>query len=491
LGSVLGVLLVTLGLLAIIELVAGFFVAEKTPPPEIPGDTVSRTIAWLEVNPAPLVRDADLLWRNEPNARKTQPVNPVPFGRALTWTLENNAEGFRSPPRRAADDPAVFRILTVGDSITFGFNVDQPDTYPSQLERLLAARHPGRRFEVVNAGVPGWSWIQGLRFLELHLAALRPHALVMGHGTNDQFLPAKVTDEERLHMLGGPVIRGLRSAALRLTASNSFRLFERFLPSPGATDWESPGCKAQIAATRACHRVSLEEVTAAASAAHRLASGAGVQTLMMNLDFVETLAVRGLESAVKRDAMAYRNAVRAVRQLEKRSAETRATSLGLAQATTSAGAPAEPGAAKHVVLRFVAPDRDATYSVRGKTYFGPDFTIFAAAHDDGRDGDERGGDGVYSATVDVPTNVGGIQYLYYRDDEPELRPLPPMGSSVGDRTTAVQGDVLAPVDVFGELEYMAERAHPNREGQAVIAGIVAEWLETLPSFQRFVAPSGS
>jgi hypothetical protein len=38
---------------------------------------------------------------------------------------------------------------------------------------------------------------------------------------------------------------------------------------------------------------------------------------------------------------------------------------------------------------------------------------------------------------------------------------------------------------------MAERAHPDRDGQQVIAESVADWLGTVPSFRRFVAVEGS
>ena len=43
-------------------------------------------------------------------------------------------------------------------------------------------RHPGRPIEVVNAGVSGWSWLQGLRFFEVHGEALHPNVVVVAHG---------------------------------------------------------------------------------------------------------------------------------------------------------------------------------------------------------------------------------------------------------------------------------------------------------------------
>lgn len=41
-----------------------------------------------------------------------------------------------------------FRILAIGDSFTFGFGVEQSESYPARLEQLLA----GRNVEVINAG---------------------------------------------------------------------------------------------------------------------------------------------------------------------------------------------------------------------------------------------------------------------------------------------------------------------------------------------------
>jgi hypothetical protein len=234
-----GVLLVTIALLALIEFGAGLVVGQRqtvAPRPAMSGDMVSEALAGLEVNAVPLVRDADLLWRNEPGGRRTQLVNPQTLGRTDSWTIQNNSEGFRGPERVTGDAKAnVLSIVCIGDSVTFGFNVDQPDTYPRQLEDVLVRRYPGHRFEVVNAGVSGWSWLQGLRFLELRGLALRPDIVVIGHGSNDQFWPARVTDEERLHLLSGPLARAGRALARRLVDSNSFRLVERLFPPPPFT----------------------------------------------------------------------------------------------------------------------------------------------------------------------------------------------------------------------------------------------------------------
>jgi len=53
----------------------------------------------------------------------------------------------------------VFRIVTIGDSFTFGQNVNTEDNYPSQLQELLNKNvfcHNIKKFEVLNLGVPGY-----------------------------------------------------------------------------------------------------------------------------------------------------------------------------------------------------------------------------------------------------------------------------------------------------------------------------------------------
>lgn len=55
-------------------------------------------------------------------------------------------------------DPSVFRIITLGDSFTYGWYVNTSENYPEQLEnRLNNTFCPKvKRFEVINLGVPGY-----------------------------------------------------------------------------------------------------------------------------------------------------------------------------------------------------------------------------------------------------------------------------------------------------------------------------------------------
>jgi hypothetical protein len=416
-------------------------------------------------------------------------MNPQPYGRDDTWTIENNSEGFRGAERRvnAAGEPRVYRILCVGDSITFGFNVDQPDAYPRQVERLLAARYPGRVFEVVNAGVPGWSWLQGLRFLETRGLPLHPDVVVMGHGTNDQLLPARVTDEERFHRLAGRGTKLWQSIGVALARTKTYRLVERvFPPPPFAPDQDSPGCQKQIQAVGRCSRVSVDEIAAAVHEVRTLTQAAGIDLLIANLDFTQTPAVNGVRRTVESDRLPFVDTVAEVRARRRRDEEERAVRLGLKPASYHAPDSKNDAAPKRVLLRAVMPDRTGAFAVEGTGYFQPQFAFSEAVHDDGTHGDEVAGDGVYSTTIEVPATVPNLTYHFVRNGEPEFKALPPLSSTMADRLLTTTQDTIAPVHVFGEDKFMAERAHPNREGQAIVAGLVVDGLATIPSFQRFV-----
>jgi len=62
--------------------------------------------------------------------------------------------------------PGVFRILVLGDSIALGQQLRRSETFPERLELALDA--PGRRVEIVNAGVNGYTPYNELHyFLEV------------------------------------------------------------------------------------------------------------------------------------------------------------------------------------------------------------------------------------------------------------------------------------------------------------------------------------
>lgn len=68
-----------------------------------------------------------------------------------------NADGFRGPRHARPRPDAVSRVVVLGDSVAFGYGVEEAAAFPRVLEQQLADRVPSRRIEVVNLGVGGYN----------------------------------------------------------------------------------------------------------------------------------------------------------------------------------------------------------------------------------------------------------------------------------------------------------------------------------------------
>lgn len=99
-----------------------------------------------------------------------------------------NNLGFRDDEVQKQKDETVFRIIVLGDSIAFGYSeADNYEAWPNKLEILLNENKKDnqKRFEVINAGVIGYTSIQALRFFESKLIELDPDMIIVSIGWND------------------------------------------------------------------------------------------------------------------------------------------------------------------------------------------------------------------------------------------------------------------------------------------------------------------
>lgn len=94
-----------------------------------------------------------------------------------------NSRGFRDAEYVVPKPPGVRRIVVLGDSITFGYDLALEDTFPERLEARFAAE--GRPIEVCNLGVTGYDTLQETRMLERVGMALEPDLILVGHCFND------------------------------------------------------------------------------------------------------------------------------------------------------------------------------------------------------------------------------------------------------------------------------------------------------------------
>lgn len=102
-------------------------------------------------------------------------------------TIKINSRGFRDRERTVKKDKNVFRILCLGDSSTFGLYVPLVKTYHALLEEKLNSEF-GRsktKFEVINAGVPGYTSYQGLHLYKKKGRLYEPDIVIFYFGVND------------------------------------------------------------------------------------------------------------------------------------------------------------------------------------------------------------------------------------------------------------------------------------------------------------------
>ena len=145
-------LLPALFLLLVAEVV-GRFVPDKDP-----GKTRSGLV----------VPDPNLIWRLKPRSE---------------GSLATNELNLRDTPYKADAD---VKILLLGDSVSWGDIVKNVhELFAVKLELLLAQADPGRSYEVINSGVPGYSTFQQAIYLETKGLALDPDMVILQFCLND------------------------------------------------------------------------------------------------------------------------------------------------------------------------------------------------------------------------------------------------------------------------------------------------------------------
>ena len=107
-------------------------------------------------------------------------------GTAGSVLERTNASGFRDrdfPPMKA---PGGYRIIVVGDSVTFGWLEREENLYPKVLERLLAQGAEGDPpCEVYNMAVFGYNAEQELETIRTKALPLQPDLIIIQWCLND------------------------------------------------------------------------------------------------------------------------------------------------------------------------------------------------------------------------------------------------------------------------------------------------------------------
>lgn len=99
-----------------------------------------------------------------------------------------NRLGFRGADFEAVKTDSVFRILAIGGSTTFDRGVSADErAWPAVLEGRLNGSRDGTRYQVINAGVPGYRVLDNMIRLQSELLSLEPDLIILYEGHNDIF----------------------------------------------------------------------------------------------------------------------------------------------------------------------------------------------------------------------------------------------------------------------------------------------------------------
>ena len=93
-------------------------------------------------------------------------------------TDERGCRGVPQPDTRSAVSPDPLVVLALGDSLTFGEGVEDHETWPAQLEALLATELAPRAVRVVNAGVAAYGPQEARVALRELAPAVRPDVVL-------------------------------------------------------------------------------------------------------------------------------------------------------------------------------------------------------------------------------------------------------------------------------------------------------------------------
>ena len=159
--------------------------------------------------------------------------SPVEYLPGVSFSLPEDLSFFRCNHRGCVGDEreADVRIVCLGGSSTWGQGVNDRDTYPAQLERMLDEGAGGRTHRVVNLGLSGSTSFWGARRGVDMAARFAPDAVILGYGGLNDSL--RVHFREASYGYFSPALRALRSFQLFRLGEHAWFRFIRY-PRPVA-----------------------------------------------------------------------------------------------------------------------------------------------------------------------------------------------------------------------------------------------------------------
>lgn len=117
--------------------------------------------------------DSQVIWRLKPDQKCYTKIDHKP--------VRINAHGTRGPEFTEAKPSGTVRIISLGDSRTFGWGLNDGETYSALLQKHLQEKFGlGKKIEVINCGVNAWSYPQMSVFFREYALRWQPDMVILG-----------------------------------------------------------------------------------------------------------------------------------------------------------------------------------------------------------------------------------------------------------------------------------------------------------------------
>jgi len=130
-----------------------------------------------------LLNNKKLPLRESANQVMIYELTPNSEGYGFGAKVKINSYGFRDGDYDIQKPDGVYRIITIGDSITFGISLPANESFPKRLEDSF--RSQNLAVEVLNLGVGGYDTSQEVAFLQKVGLQFHPDEVIVGYCMND------------------------------------------------------------------------------------------------------------------------------------------------------------------------------------------------------------------------------------------------------------------------------------------------------------------
>jgi len=435
--------------------------------------------------------------------RRFSPSVPDEFKNNPTWEVVLNSEGFRSDELPATKPPGTLRIVCLGDSWTFGHNVNRNDSYPQQLQALLRNELPTTNIEVLNLGSLNFSSYEGLALLKQRGLSLDPDIVLIGFGMNDSVVSGwrdkdvVVPRQTKRFKLKGFIMENSELYKL-ITYFGQLKRFEsttmgdqlKAIADPNAGFFYEAWVSAEaLEAADYEHlesrlRVSPADFDQNIRGMIRLVRERGAFPLLLNNELRPGSPYQTVLQQISRDegaplidtcALLLQEKHRLEAELEQR--------LGLQPSSATPATKSE--ASGEVIFRVHAASQTvpSRISIAGPhRQLGDSVPNTIAMYDDGTHGDEQAGDHVWSLAATfspgqkvfyVYTN-SGERGKWQNLDVPKVRSF---------TVPAAGGRSYRPIESFGLLYLQADGFHTNARGYQLLAQAVHDAVAKTDKFR--------